>query len=129
MTLFLSFAFTYAGVEEGIFEAFQNIYFNINFVINAFQVWVLTYLAYHLHFHRQLGFLRSTVLVYALFLGFTWGQRYLFEYEYEDLVEMYSITLPFRKLSFDIDQPNLSPVPKKQCKSGKASRGGHPVFY
>ncbi len=95
LTLILSLAFTYTGVEESLWMALAHPDFQINLFLNTLEIWGLIYYAYHLHFrkNRSMGqaLWRTLLLFYLLQLL----RAVIIEYEPEDYTELWSIVIPF----------------------------------
>ena len=95
LTLILSLAFTYTGVEESLWLALAHPDFQINLFLNTLEIGGLIYYAYHLHFrkNRHIGqaLWRTLLLFYLLQLL----RAVIIEYEPEDYTELWSIVLPF----------------------------------
>lgn len=94
-SLLLTFAFTYAGVDESLWESFTDLAFNFNFLINFVQIYFLIWLSYYLHFVKKVSVLSALLIVFGTFLFLQLLQVWIIDYEEDDFTELYSITLPF----------------------------------
>jgi len=91
----IALAFTYTGVEAGLIESLSHPVFLINFFITLFEVSLLFFLIYYLHFHYGLHWIVCLGLSLLAFFGIEWLMQAILDYEPEDYVEQVSSTLPF----------------------------------
>ena len=95
LTLILSLAFTYTGVEENLWLALTHPDFQINLFLNTLEIWGLIYYAHYLHVKKNKTFWQALWRSLLLFYLIQFLRAVIIEYEPEDYTELWSIVIPF----------------------------------
>lgn len=94
-SLVIGFIFTYVGVDENLLELITDFGFVISFILNVLQAYLLMLLAYHLNFSKKLNFWYALLVTLSIFYAYEFFSYLIFDYDTDDLTELYTSTLPF----------------------------------
>ena len=98
LSLIIALAFTYTGVELSLWKALQHPIFLLNFFLNSLEVGTLIYFTHRLYVRKSYTFNAAVWRSLGMFYSIELLRYFLFDYEAEDYVELYSIVLPFGTL-------------------------------
>lgn len=95
VAILISLAFTYAGVDESLVVCLTELDFLLNLVINTCFGLFYFHISHTLHFKKRFPLQKAVIIVLSAFYLSEFIQFSIFDYDAVDVVEFYSITLPF----------------------------------